>query len=101
MVQSAGVGVEAIRWFERLPQGKETREETVASRARMAKMGFELIAKECRQELCRLSITYLNWNNRRPVKDSAKIRPASWSFTRIAPDGRVEGHLFVVTPNKS
>jgi hypothetical protein len=92
---------EAIRWFEALPKGKQLSPLALdAAKTRMAKIGLELSTKECREGICRTSFTYAEWTYPRPPKASAQILPHSWSFTTIAPDGRVEAHVFMVSNNQ-
>ena len=89
---------EAIRWFESLEKGQEySQQQTEYWTARLARAGIQLDARECRQGICRMSITYNRWFGRQPTSDSSRIALESWSFTAIAPDGRPEGHMFYVT----
>ena len=90
---------EAIHWFESLPRNKDSPQPPRVSKSKQGKTGIEPMVKECRQDFCRLSFTYTNWNSRPIPNESAKLGPTSWSFTTIAPDGRVQGHIFVVSPN--
>lgn len=93
---------EAIRWFESLPKGKKTAHgELEAAKSRMASVGIELSARECRQGICRLSFTYANRTSNHRSQTSASIRPDAWSFTSVAADGRIEGHIFVVSRNRT
>jgi len=86
----------AVRWFESLPKGQPpTRQQFDSDRARMAKAGLGLINKECRQGICRLSFTYLNWGSRSAPKVSSQIWSEAWSFTTVGPDGNPQGHIFI------
>jgi len=92
--------IEAIRWFESLPAGNGSPDEMEVARGKLARARLELITKECRQQICRLSFTYPKRDSSAPPRESVKIREASWSFTTIASDGRAEGHIFVITPDR-
>lgn len=90
----------AIRWFESLPNDNPlSPAKTASAKARMAKSGLDLTKKECRQGICRLSFTYMNWGTRKTPKPSANIWPEVWSFTTIGADGRPQGHVFIQNPN--
>jgi len=90
---------EAIHWFESLPRNKDSPQLPAVSRSNQGKTRIEPLVRECRQDFCRLSFTYTNWNSKPIPNESAKLGPTTWSFTTIAPDGRVQGHIFVVSPN--
>jgi hypothetical protein len=93
---------EASRWFDSLPRDDApTSAELDAKRARMSKAGLDLLQSECRAGVCRLSFAYSALSSERLARrlggrDSARARPNWWSFTIIRPDGRVEGHVFMV-----
>jgi len=93
---------EAVRWFEALRKDTQLpRGEIETIRGNMRKAGLDLITKECRQGICRLSFTYVIWHSARPPKAAAMILPDAWSFTTLAPDGRAEGHIFMKSPENS
>jgi predicted DNA-binding transcriptional regulator YafY len=94
---------EASKWFEALPNAKPKSEaELTARRERMDKAGLELLRSECRSGVCRLSFVYSKSSserlkNRMNGHDSARGRPNWMSFTILRSDGRVEGHIFMVS----
>lgn len=94
---------EASKWFEALPNAKPKSEaELTARRERMDKAGLELLRSECRSGVCRLSFVYSKnsserLKNRMNGHDSARGRPNWMSFTILRSDGRVEGHIFMVS----
>ena len=96
---ASGKLAEAIRWFDSLSVDKQIDEkEMAAANARLAAAGFEMSHRECRQNVCRLSFTYSKWDTFRSLpRPSAQIRPTTWSFTEVTPDGKVQGHVFIVS----
>ncbi len=93
--------VEATKWFDSLPNTDPLSEADLAARrARMRKVGLELLDSECRSAVCRLSFVYSQSSSerlsiQRNGRDSARARPNWMSFTILRSDGRIEGHVFM------